>query len=233
MGPSGVLSRRMDQSTFLNADFSQRVAIDTTAEPWLPSPEPGVDRRVLDRVGGEVARATSLVRYAPGARFAAHEHGGGEEFLVLEGVFSDEHGDYGAGTYVRNPPGSRHQPFSEPGCTLLVKLRQFASDDDKRVVVEPDTAGWSAYSESGVSRLVLHRHRAERVAMIRFAPGARVADDPHAGGEELFVLEGVLCDEVGRYPAGTWLRNPAGSAHAPFSEQGCLFYVKAGHLTNL
>jgi anti-sigma factor ChrR (cupin superfamily) len=110
----------------VNAEFDRRVVIDTTGEPWVPSPEAGVERRMLDRVGGEVARATSLVRYGPGARFAEHAHGGGEEFLVLEGVFSDERGDYPAGTYVRNPPGSRHRPFSRGGCTLFVKLHQFA-----------------------------------------------------------------------------------------------------------
>ena len=75
----------------------------------------GVDRRPLDRIGEEVARATSIVRYAPGSRFSAHTHGGGEEFIVLDGVFQDEHGDYPPGTYVRNPPGTRHTPGSEPG----------------------------------------------------------------------------------------------------------------------
>jgi anti-sigma factor ChrR (cupin superfamily) len=119
----------MTALTLINADFDRRVVIDTGAQPWITSPEPGVERRPLDRVGGEVARATSLVRYAPGSSFSAHEHGGGEEFLVLEGVFDDEHGRYPAGTYVRNPPGSRHRPFTDDGCVLFVKLRQFAPDD--------------------------------------------------------------------------------------------------------
>ena len=221
----------MDPQTSINADFSQRVVIDTTAQPWAPSPEPGVDRRPLDRVGGEVARATSLVRYAPGSSFAAHEHGGGEEFLVLEGVFSDEHGDYPAGTYVRNPLGSSHRPFSREGCTLFVKLRQFAPGDGERMVIDTTVeAAWSDVSERGLSRIALHRHGDEKVALVRFAPGARLPDDPHPGGEEVFVLEGVLSDEAGDYPAGTWVRDPAGSAHAPFSEEGCVIYVKEGHL---
>ena len=66
---------------------------------------------MLDRIGDEVARATSIVRYAPGSSFARHEHAKGEEFLVLEGIFSDDSGDYPAGFYVRNPPGSGHTPF--------------------------------------------------------------------------------------------------------------------------
>lgn len=218
------------QPALINADFTRRVVIDTTAQPWLASPEPGVHRRPLDRVGGEVARATSLVRYAPGSSFAGHEHGGGEEFLVLDGVFSDEHGDYPAGTYVRNPPGSRHNPFSREGCTLFVKLRQFAPDDDRRVVIDTNTAPWSPVSASGLSRIVLHRHGDEKVDLVRFAPGARLPHDPHPYGEEVFVLEGVLSDEAGHYPAGTWVRDPPGSAHAPYSEAGCLIYVKEGRL---
>src|SRR5690606_19921646 len=106
----------------LNSDFRLRVVQHAADAPWAPSPLPGVTRRMLDRVGDEVARATSIVRYAAGSHFDAHGHPGGEEILVLEGVFSDEHGDYPAGTYLRNPPGSRHTPFSREGCTLFVKL---------------------------------------------------------------------------------------------------------------
>ncbi len=215
----------------INANFSERVVIDTTAQPWINSPEPGVERQFLDRVGGEQARATSLVRYAAGSSFSAHEHGGGEEFLVLAGTFSDEHGDYPVGTYVRNPPGSRHRPFSEEGCTLFVKLRQFAPDDHKPVVIDTRAATWSKVSPAGLSRLTLHTHGDDKVELVRFAPNARVASDPHPGGEEVFVLEGVLSDESGHYPAGVWVRDPPGSSHMPFSDLGCVIYVKEGHLT--
>src|SRR5215467_2422326 len=120
----------------LNADFSQRVAMHAARLPWVASPIVGVDRRMLDRIGGEVARATSIVRYAPASRFSAHTHDGGEEFFVLEGVFQDEHGDYPAGSYIRNPPTSRHTPGSAPGCVLFVKLWQFDLRDRARVRVE-------------------------------------------------------------------------------------------------
>ncbi len=120
----------------VNADFPQRVVIATDTLPWIPSPQAGVERRLLDRIGGEVARATSLVRYAPASAFPAHEHALGEEFFVLSGVFSDEHGDYGEGTYVRNPPRSRHTPRTRPGCTILVKLRQMKPTETKRVVID-------------------------------------------------------------------------------------------------
>jgi len=123
----------------LNADFSKRVAVHAAQIPWVPSPMAGVDRRMLDRIGDEVARATSIVRYAPGSHFSPHTHGGGEELLVLEGEFSDEHGDFPAGSYIRNPPTSRHTPRSKPGCVLLVKLWQFDLVD--RTQVRIDTKG--------------------------------------------------------------------------------------------
>ncbi len=105
----------------LHADLSQRAVLDTNALAWMPSPMAGVERRMLDRRGAEVARATSLVRYAPDSRFERHVHGGGEEIFVLDGVVQDEHGTYPAGSWLRNPPGSVHRPWSEMGCTIWVK----------------------------------------------------------------------------------------------------------------
>ena len=214
----------------INADFAERVVIDTSAAPWIPSPAGGVERKMLDRIGDELARATSVVRYLPESRFAAHEHPRGEEFFVLEGTFSDEHGDYPAGTYVRNPDGSRHAPYSEFGCTILVKLRQFAAGDTERVVIDTATGAWTSRGLPGLSAMPLHEHGKEIVRLVRFEPGTRIADDPHPGGEEVFVLSGTLEDEFGKYPAGTWLRQPDGSRHAPFSGEGCVLWVKRGHL---
>ena len=106
----------------INADFSQRIVMHGATMPWVDSPIAGVQRKMLDRIGEEVARATTIVRYAPGSQFTAHRHEGGEEFIVLEGVFQDEHGDYPVGSYIRNPPTSRHSPRSALGCTIFVKL---------------------------------------------------------------------------------------------------------------
>ena len=215
----------------LNTDIAQRVVIETEEAPWMDSPLPGVQRRMLERDGDEVARATSIVRYAPGSRFAEHSHGLGEEFLVLEGVFSDEHGDYPAGTYVRNPPGSRHRPRSSDGCTLFVKLRQM--DPDDRCSVRIDTAGapWPQGPEKGLLVMPLHSTERESVSLVKLEPGTRLGRHDHPKGEEIYVLEGVLEDDHGAYRKGTWLRNPPGSAHAPRSRDGCVFYIKTGHLT--
>lgn len=214
----------------LNADFSQRVAIDTESQPWVASPLPGVERRMLDRIGDEVARATSLVRYAPGSFFSPHEHGGGEEFLVLEGVFSDEHGDFGPGMYLRNPVGSSHKPFSREGCTILVKLWQMAPEDQEFVRIDTASAAWEPWSMEGVEVVRLAERADEQVLLMRLQPGTVLPTHDHPGGEELFVLEGELADQNGRYPKGTWLRNPPGSSHTVRSEQGCTIWLKLGHL---
>ena len=214
----------------LNADFSQRAQVRPGDSPWVASPMPGVDRRMLDRIGEEVARATSIVRYAAGSHFSTHQHPGGEEYLVLEGVFSDEHGDYPAGTYVRNPIGSAHAPFSREGCTIFVKLMQFDPADTQPVVIDSHQAEWLPGRVPGLRVLPLHQHGTEHVALVRWAPGTRFNRHRHWGGEEILVLEGVFQDEFGDYPAGSWLRSPHLSEHTPFSEQGCLIWVKTGHL---
>jgi anti-sigma factor ChrR (cupin superfamily) len=214
----------------LNADFSQRALVRLDDSPWVASPMPGVERRMLDRIGEEVARATSIVRYAADSHFSAHQHPGGEEYLVLEGVFSDEQGDYPAGTYVRNPIGSSHAPFSRDGCTIFVKLMQFDPADDQHVVIDSNQAEWLPGMVPGLRVLPLHQHGSEHVALVRWAPGTRFNRHRHWGGEEILVLEGVFQDEFGDYPAGSWLRSPHLSEHTPFSEQGCLIWVKTGHL---
>ncbi|MBV9522741.1 MAG: cupin domain-containing protein, partial [Alphaproteobacteria bacterium] len=142
----------------------------------------------------------------------------------------DEHGEYPAGTYIRNPPGSRHAPWSRTGCTLFVKLRQFAPDDAKRLVLDTKSAEWSPGKTEAYDEMPLHQHGQERVLLIRWHAGKTYPLHFHRGGEEIFILEGVYADEHGRYGAGTWVRAPVGSSHAPLATEGALFYAKLGHL---
>ena len=214
----------------LNADWSKRCAIQSHDLPWLASPSPLVQRRLLERDGGEVARATSVVRYAPGARFSAHPHDQGEEIFVLEGTFSDESGHHGPGTYLKNPPGSSHAPYSEAGCTIFVKLRYQDLADTERVVVNTRAAEWRPGLVPGLTVLPLHAFGTQHTALVRRAPETFFQPHTHWGGEEIFVIEGVFSDEHGDHPAGTWLRSPHLSRHQPFSRPGCLILVKVGHL---
>jgi len=214
----------------IHADRSKPALVRSEALEWVPSPLKGVDRRMLERDGDEVARATTIVRYAPKSYFSGHTHTGGEEFLVLDGIFSDEHGDFPAGTYVRNPVGSSHTPHSDDGTTILVKLWQMPADDQAYVRV--NTLNDDAYSDDqrGVSRLALHSTMHESVEMIRLAAGAEVPEAVYNGGLELFVVEGSV--QIGTDTVGgrDWLRLPVGSRLAIKSSEGARVFVKHGHL---
>ncbi|HEU4671058.1 MAG TPA: cupin domain-containing protein [Dyella sp.] len=216
----------------LRSDWSRREVVDANALEWMPSPAAGVERKMLERDGDEVARATSIVRYTPGSRFDRHVHALGEELFVLEGEFCDESGRFGPGSYIRNPPGSAHAPWSETGCVLFVKLRYFDPLDLARVVVHTREEPWLPGLVSGLSVMPLHDFRTSHTALVRWAPDTYFNPHRHYGGEEILVVEGTFEDEHGRYPAGSWIRSPHLSQHQPFSREGCIILVKTGHLVS-
>ncbi|MEM7172663.1 MAG: cupin domain-containing protein [Pseudomonadota bacterium] len=199
--------------------------------PWAKSPMPGVERRMLDRLGGEVARATTIVRFAPESYFSPHVHDGGEEFLVLEGVFQDELGDFPAGSYVRNPPTSKHRPASAPGCTIFVKLWQFDLADRTEVRLNTnDMAYVSDPKQTGVTVLPLHVDAFEEVRLEKWAPGTAVTLDA-AGGLEALVIEGTFVEGTDSFAPQSWLRLPVGaSATATAGPEGTKLWIKSGHL---
>ncbi len=212
----------------LNADFSQRVVVHSEQEPWRPSPMAGVDRRMLDRIGDEVARATSIVRYAPGSAFSAHTHTGGEEFIVLDGVFQDEHGDFPEGTYVRNPPTTSHTPGSEDGCVIFVKLWQFDMDD--RTQFRKDMAAGLGAAVDGVAVAELHSDDRESVTYQVIDPDTSFEIEA-SGGIEMLVLSGSLTEGKDELTKGSWLRLPEGMAlSARSGADGARVWMKTGHL---
>lgn len=215
----------------LNSDFSQRAVVHAGRLPWIASPIPGVERRMLDRIGDEMARATSIVRYAPRSRFSPHVHHGGEEFLVLDGVFQDEHGEYPAGTYVRNPPQTRHSPGSDNGCVIFVKLRQFDLDDRIEVVVDTNKLSRSVAEErNGVCVVPLFRDARAQVRLEHWRANAEFAFVPQ-GGLELFVLSGLFTHGEDNFVQHSWLRLPLGAAlRVKAGAQGCRVWMKEGHL---
>jgi len=188
----------------LHMDFTRRIVIDSNGLDWEASRMPGVERRKLEREFPESGRATSLVRYAPDSHFS--------------------------GSYVRNPIGSTHQPHSDGGCIIFVKLDQFDAQDTDFVRIGTSDAPWQPGMVDGLSVMPLHEFGTESVALVKWAPGCRFTRHVHMGGEEILVLDGVFEDEHGRYPRGTWIRSPHGSAHTPFSTEGCTIWVKTGHL---
>lgn len=213
----------------LNLDFNKQIVVETAKMTWLDSPSAGVLRKPLARSDEESGHITSIVRYEQGASFSAHPHPMGEEIFVLEGVFSDETGDYGAGTYIRNPPGSRHTPFSKEGCTIFVKLNQFSEYDDQFVRVNTLETPWRQ-GIGGLQVMSLHEYQHEHVALVKWPAKEVFQAHRHFGGEEILVLSGEFCDEHGRYPQGTWIRSPHLSQHHPFVTEETVILVKTGHL---
>jgi len=213
----------------LNMQFDHRVVIDTNQVHWEPSPRSGVWRKPLAREEAERGHATSIVRYDPGASFPTHDHPLGEEILVLEGTFSDEHGDFGAGTYIRNPPGSSHAPFSAEGCVLLVKLHQFWARDTAQVRISTAQGTWLP-GPGKIQVMPLHEFEGEHVELEKWPAGAHGQPHHGSGGEEIFVLSGEFKDEHGSYPAGSWLRSPHMSQRIPYVDKDTVIWVKVGHL---
>jgi anti-sigma factor ChrR (cupin superfamily) len=217
--------------TPLNMDFTKAVTLLPNEYHWIDSPAGGVSRMPLEKQAEESGHTTSLVRFAPGSRFPPHTHPLGEEIYVLDGVFSDENGDYPAGTYIRNPPKSRHSPFTHEGCTIFVKLDQFHPQDIASVVIRPQERQWLP-GQGNLTVLPLHEYQTQHTALVHWPAHEHFKPHQHWGGEEILVLEGEFCDEHGCYPAGSWIRSPHLSKHTPFVERETLILVKTGHLPN-
>ncbi|MEZ5825189.1 MAG: cupin domain-containing protein [Geminicoccaceae bacterium] len=218
----------------LNADFDRRAVVHAGRIDWVPSPMAGVSRRMLDRIGDEVARATSIVRFDAGSAFSPHVHEGGEEFLVLEGVFQDEHGDFPAGSYIRNPPGTSHTPASAPGCTILVKLWQFDADDRREVKLHVDDIEPVAETgREGVHVRLLFEDERERVRVESLdGDAATVLGDD--GGCEIFVIDGSFAEKGEIFERHSWLRLPGGEKAAiRAGSEGARLWIKTGHLRHV
>ncbi|MBQ4837671.1 MULTISPECIES: cupin domain-containing protein [Pseudoalteromonas] len=213
----------------LNMNFAEQVIIHTAEQPWLASPARGVWRKPLEREDKESGHTTSIVKYDAGSKFKPHPHPMGEEIFVLEGVFSDEHGDYPAGTYLRNPPNSVHAPFSQHGCVIFVKLNQFDQHDTQTVRINTRETRWQM-GQGNLQVMPLHSFAHQHTALVKWPAKERFVPHKHFGGEEIFVLEGEFIDQHGKYPAGTWLRSPHMSEHTPYVDQPTLILVKVGHL---
>ncbi|MHA7835647.1 MAG: cupin domain-containing protein [Algiphilus sp.] len=220
----------------LNAELDRPVRADTQAMEWSPSPSGTVWRKRVHRAGPEEAgQVTSVVRYDPEAAFPTHDHPDGEEILVLDGVFSDEHGHWPAGSYLLHPEGFRHTPFSQPGCLLFVKLRQYPGARRKYVACQTHDLPWQPGDEDGVARKCLYQQEgfSDETWLERWAPGTSVQARGYPEGAELFVINGAVEDDNGALTKGCWMRLPAGAHWNAHSDAGCTLYVKRGGLRYL
>jgi quercetin dioxygenase-like cupin family protein len=213
----------------VNTDVSVAVAIDSAARQWEASPSRTVWRKSFYRMGGETGPVTSLVRYDAQSSFARHEHPGGEEIFVLEGTFSDEHGDYPAGFFLLNPPGFAHSPRSAPGCKLFVHLRQYDGPGRQRIELDTNSMVWTPSGRAGISRRQLFGEEAgpESIRLEQWAPGTNVTLGRGAGVIEVFVLSGALTSPLGVHRLEAWVRAPGRSAGLDFSSPaGCILYIR-------
>ncbi len=213
----------------LNMNFNTRSVILWDHQDWLESPLAGVYRKPLEREAAEHGHVTSIVKYEAKSYFNEHNHPLGEEIFVLEGTFSDETGDFGPGTYIRNPPGSKHKPFSHEGCVIFVKLNQFHSDDKDLLRINTHKTEWLPGS-GNLQVMPLHNFAGQNTALVKWPKNEIFQPHRHLGGEEIFVINGEFIDEHGSYPKYTWLRNPHNTQHHPRVEQETLILVKTGHL---
>lgn len=216
----------------LNQNFNEKVVMKSSQFRSVSSPCDGVIRTLLERSeDSEYAISTTLVEFQSDSCFDEHIHDHGEELFVIEGTFSDEYGDYPEGTYIRNPNGTKHSPFSKNGCKLFVKLRQFNNKDDKRIIINTNKQSWLPGLVKGLEVMPLHNFEHENTALVKWDKNTQFNFHQHFGGEEILVLNGTFYDEFGSYPKLTWIRNPHMSKHAPYTlDDGALIFVKTGHL---
>ncbi|WP_407180704.1 cupin domain-containing protein [Bradyrhizobium sp. STM 3562] len=210
----------------INDDLTVPVMVHAAQLPWISSPAAGVDRRMLFRIGDEVARATSIVRYAPRSAFPRHTHGGGEEIVVLDGVFQDEHGDYPAGSYFRNPPGTSHVPASKDGCTIFVRLWQFRNGDRDQIVRRPAEGRPLEPRSGAASAIELFDDGFENVRFESWMPGKTIIVE-NARGLEMLVLGGSLSIGDQKLIPQSWVRLPAGQVlRAVSGPEGAKVWLK-------
>lgn len=218
----------------VNADFGERTLVRYDENDWVASPMPGVERKMLDRIGEEVARATTIVRFAPGSAFSAHTHDGGEEFIVLEGVFEDEHGAFPAGSYIRNPPGSSHTPSAPQGAVIFVKLWQFDPEDRSHVRIDTNKLGRVAdATRPGVSVSPLFEDSRETVNIETWQPGTKARVEA-PGGAEILVLAGNITANGETLNPWSWIRRPVGDGlELEAGADGARIWIKTGHLNEV
>ena len=212
-----------------NMNFAQRVLINADQLTWVESTTPGIEIKSFASEDGEHGHDTGILRYLPGTTVMPADNSGNKEILVLEGVYSDHTGDYGPGTYLRNPVSFQHQSFSKEGCLLFVKANQFQTGDTTRLCINTNEVEWSP-GQGGLEVMPLHHFESESVALVKWPANERFLPHRHFGGEEVFVLSGTFIDEHGRYPRNTWIRSPHMSQHYPYVEDETIIWVKTGHL---
>jgi hypothetical protein len=228
---SFFINRRIDRvnnEREVNVDFNIPVSVETKLIDWQMSSINGNNKKYFERFERTKYYITVLIQFPAGRTFRKFGHEGGMELLVLSGVFSDSDGDYGAGSYVRNPAGTYHQPFTSNGCTVLLKLGRFQPMDRKRVVIDTMNSAhrWLPVADPGVSRLALHHFSEEDIYLYRIRSECWITFKHENHGLELFICNGSISVKGDLYVPGDWLRYPVGSKVKVSAVGDVCLYVK-------
>jgi len=231
----------------LHSDKSKAELVRTSEVEWKATSQAGgVYRKMIERQGTEkVARATTIVKFSPNQSFPRHVHDGGEEFLVLDGVWKDDYGDFPKYSYIRNYIGSGHTPsIGEEGCVILVKLRQMSLLSKG----EPEHKNWGELTpdqvsnkgraeEDGTKQVSLFSSPFESTSVLLLPKGSSLKVKVPKHGAEIFVVDGTFTSELGTHNQWSWCRVPNEEDEAKFFEINTLdddvyVWMKEGHLAS-
>lgn len=216
----------------INADCTKLVILRPDQMVWEGTDQTGVSRIILERVNDSLlGRETSLARLAPNTELTPEVLETRMEIFVVEGAFSDGHGEYEARTFIMNPPGTTFTGATREGCVIYVKRLNGFGGGGEPVAIDTSTADWTPFGQR-VAEVIHFYKDDERDVTARVGkvfPNAQLMEHDHPGGEEVLILEGSFKDQFGEGLPGTWLRYPIGLAHAPSTgDEGALVYIRDG-----
>lgn len=215
-----------------NADLMTLVTIRADEHPWHATEIPGIEEKVFERIGkGAEARETTLLRLAAGTGVAQGRAECRIDIFVLEGAIEVAGRHCNAGYFLRLPAGSQFAVRSADGATIMLKKRGDQADGTPLALDTRDRANWAPWGGRGSEKAQIYDPGAlpEASWVGYMLPDLTIPEHDHAGGEEIFILEGELRDERGLYGPRTWVRFPIGARHTPTSlGDGCLMIVREG-----
>ncbi len=219
--------------TDYNADYSKRIAILPDKNAWSETGMSGIRYKLLESCCEPYPRRTLLLQCDPGSTIDQQGEQNELEFFVLRGEISDQNNNYPVSTYVRNPEGCSHA-HSEQGCSVFIKLSQIHEEDQgQRIINTRRESKWLPGPSEGIQIYPLHVWDTESIFLIRWKLAAHFKPIMDPKGEEILVIEGELQDEFGRYPKGSWIRNPTAIWQSWVATAGTVVYYKNGHFPGL
>lgn len=204
----------------MNSDYEKKVFIDTNDLSWENQEQRGVYKKILSCKESE---ETSLIKFEPDTTLNSKGKINSVEIFVLEGVYTNQFGDFEKGTYMYLPQEDEGKVQSKTGCVIFRKTNHF--DDAQDIIVDTTSTQWQP-GQGNLQVMPL----GSQGALVKWPKDERFVPHRHWGGEEIFVLDGIFMDEHGKYPKGSWVRSPHMSEHYPFVEEETIIFVKTGHL---